>query len=503
MLNVESHRTPEENLGIYYLQAALATEGIESDYVDLWLEGISSYDFIKDYDFSDVLFIGISGCLSNVSEVQEFIKLLSKPIPVVVGGYGGTFEYRELLKCGCDVVMIGEGDKAIIDLYNYYMGNCTKESVHNIVFIENSKVIHTKSYPVVNLNNLNNIHKRKYLKYILNSNATVNVISSKGCYGSCSFCSITQFYCLYKWREMSIENIIKVLENLYIDGARVFKFVDDSFLEANRNDEWCLKFSEAIKNSKILKDILFRISIRSDQVNNRRIELLASSGLFAVSCGIESGSPSFLKRVGKRASFEDNEHALSVFKNNKILVQAGFMLFDDRTSINELKENLRFLKKHDEIIIKGIFSETYAAEGTVFGKYIKRKYGNFTYKKNGNYQYPIIDTDARKVYKILKNYQIKNSWLYDKLIDPISAPKALKSINEYYKFYDLYKIVHNLDLNFFELVLEEYNKVTDIDKFVDTFLNQSRVFQEDINYNLNKLYKNNNLNFTGKLSKFL
>lgn len=38
VLNVESNRTPEENLGVYYLQDALLKEGIESDYRDLWLE---------------------------------------------------------------------------------------------------------------------------------------------------------------------------------------------------------------------------------------------------------------------------------------------------------------------------------------------------------------------------------------------------------------------------------------------------------------------------------
>ena len=46
------------------------------------------------------------------------------------------------------------------------------------------------------------------------------------------------------------------------------------------------------------------------------------------------------------------------------------MLFDYKTTMQELYENLKFFKEHREIIIKGIFSETYAAEGTIFGKYI-------------------------------------------------------------------------------------------------------------------------------------
>lgn len=503
VLNIESHRTPEENLGIYYLQAALKDEGIDSEYRDLWLENIDSKEFSTSYDFSKTLFVGISGCLSNVSEVKEFIDLLPKGIPVVVGGYGGTFEYEALLRIGCEVVMIGEGDKAIIDLCNYYFGKIDISDVHNIAYLKNGNVVKNDSYPVVDLNNLNNIHERKYLSQIIESKATVNVISSKGCYGSCSFCSISQFYCSYKWREMSIKNIVNILEYLYLKGARVFKFVDDSFLEGSRDDEWCKQFFEAICRSQIIDSILFRISIRADQVTDKRIKFLAESGLFAVSCGIENGSQSFLKRIGKKASFLDNNRALAIFERYNIFVQAGFMLFDDKTTMQELYENLKFFKEHREIIIKGIFSETYAAEGTIFGKYIKRKYKESTFKINGNYQYPILDPSAQKVYLILKMYQKKNSALYDKLIDPISAPKALDNKEKYFQFYDLYKVVHEIDIDFFEKVLSKIDEIEDSEIFVDKFILEKKKDFGIINAAVDKLYRDNQMIFTGVVSKFL
>ncbi|MGV8957918.1 hypothetical protein [Lactococcus lactis] len=87
VLNVESHRTPEENLGIYYLQAALKASGTDSDYRDLWLENMSTKNFIEKYDFSGMLFIGVSGCLSNLAEISELIRLLHGKVPVVMGGY--------------------------------------------------------------------------------------------------------------------------------------------------------------------------------------------------------------------------------------------------------------------------------------------------------------------------------------------------------------------------------------------------------------------------------
>ncbi|EAE6605783.1 B12-binding domain-containing radical SAM protein, partial [Listeria monocytogenes] len=503
VLNIESHRTPEENLGIYYLQAALKAVGIDSAYRDLWLENTDSLHFSKTYDFSKTLFIGISGCLSNLKEVSELIRLLPKNIPIVMGGYGGTFEYEELLNIGCEIVMIGEGDKAILDLYDYYSGKRNITDVHNITYLKNGEIIRNDSYPVIDLNELNNVHHRKYLSNIIEVKATVNVLSSKGCYGSCSFCSISRFYCSYKWRDMDIGHIIKVLENLYVKGARVFKFVDDSFLEGNRDEKWCESFLKAMNDSEILNNILFRISIRADQITDGRIKFLSEAGMFAVSCGIENGSPNFLNRIGKKASFLDNDRALSIFKKYGIFVQAGFMLFDDRTNMQELYENLNFFKQHEEIIVKGIFSEVYAAEGTRFGSYIKKRYKDVSSKTNGNYKYPILDPSAQKVHFLLKEYQKKNSSLYDKLIDPISAPKALSGIEKYYQFYELYKMVHKIDIEFFETVLSKIEDIKDYTSFISDFLHEKKDIMSMLNKEVDKLYIENQMVFTGVTSKFL
>lgn len=509
VLNVESNRTPEENLGVYYLQDALLKEGIESDYRDLWLENLSTEEFVNQYDFNKVLFIGISCCISNLPEVKELIEYLDNKIPVVVGGYGGTFDYKNLLDIGCDLVSLGEGDFSIIDIYNYYNNEISsKNDIHNIAYKKEDKIVVTNFYNPICLDDLTIEIKRKYLNLILEKKSTVNILSSKGCLGNCIYCSIRKFYhnkCSCIWRGMSIDNLIATLKYYFSNGVKVFKIIDDSFLEKERNIDWCRMFAKKVKENKL--EILYRISIRPCKVREEPIQYLKSAGLFAVSCGIESGSPTALKRMHKYENASNNQQALDIFEKNNILVQAGFILFDDMTTMKELRENLEFLKKNKKIIIKGIFSEMYAAEGSDYANYIINKYPDCV-RKNGNYVYEIQDLFARKVYYLLKIYQRKNCLFYDKLIDPISAPKALNDINEYFKIYNLYLEVHKIDLDYFEYILNLVNEDSTIDenqfeKICDNYILSNKEKIENINNRLSEIYLDNKLEFSATISRFL
>lgn len=100
-------------------------------------------------------------------------------------------------------------------------------------------------------------------------------------------------------------------------------------------------------------------------------------------------------------------------------------------------------------------------------------------------------------------YQKKNSALYDKLIDPISAPKALDNKEKYFQFYDLYKVVHEIDIDFFEKVLSKIDEIEDSEIFVDKFILEKKKDFGIINAAVDKLYRDNQMIFTGVVSKFL
>lgn len=503
-LNTTSNRTPEENLGIYYLQEALYKRGIQSEYIDCWLEDKEHLQLADEINEKEYLFIGISGCLSNVEEIRKLIPHLTNH-HIVCGGYGATFGYKDLLEAGIEIVILGEGDKAIIHLADYYMGNMDLRDIKNIAYLsslndQDNKIVLRCGKEIINLDNLPILKSRKYLEHIKSKNASVNILGSKGCMGNCNFCSINQFYSFShrKWRGRCPDAIVEEMLFLYKQGARVFKFVDDSFIENERDSIWCQRFANKIKESG-MDDILFRISIRANKVDKKIIDILSSVGLFAVSCGIENFSDSMLKRMGKRANSVINQCALDIFKKKGIYVQAGFILFDDLTTMSELRTNLIHLKRNMWIIMKGIFSEMFAAEGTTYSNYLLKN-GKVTGKKYGNYTYFINDPKTSMVYSYLKRWHLLQEEFYDKLIDPISAPKALTPL-QYEMFYKLYLQVHQNDVAFFELVLNCVETGDSMLKCEQMILSRKESLNEDCD-KVNYLYDLAELEYSAKYNIF-
>jgi hypothetical protein len=154
--------------------------------------------------------------------------------------------------------------------------------------------------------------------------------------------------------------------------------------------------------------------------------------------------------MGKLASLKDNSYALNCYRQNDYYVQAGFILFDDRTTFDELKENHVFMKEHIDLVTKGIFSEMFAAEGTSFTDTLKNKSEN-TFSSNKLYE--IEDENVRIIHQYLRKWQSNHIRIYDKFIDPISAPKAIE-LHRMKKYYDLMVQMKEVDLLFMHNLIE-------------------------------------------------
>jgi radical SAM superfamily enzyme YgiQ (UPF0313 family) len=85
--------------------------------------------------------------------------------------------------------------------------------------------------------------------------------------------------------------------------------------------------------------------------------------------GVESGSPEGLVTLNKRVTVEQNLAALTTLKEVGLAYDMGFMLLDPETSITELRDNLRFLRKVAELGGVPIsFAKTMPLAGTAIEK---------------------------------------------------------------------------------------------------------------------------------------
>ena len=427
-----SHRTAEENLGLSYLAAALRSIGCGVRIIDGWLEGLSPSKLATAIlDAPPTVFLGFSCYRSNMERTIEVINLLRQrklAIPIVVGGFGPTFHPDTFLEAGFDIVVRGEAEETILDLYYHYRsGKPRLQDIPSISYRSKGGNHHNPSRPLIEDLDSLPLPVRDTIHLTLQRKSTVHVVSSRGCQAHCVFCSIVAFQKLSsgaQWRQRSIRAFVDELDSLSKRGAQHFKVIDDSLIEPPRNEEWCRKLADEIEAKGL--NVRLRGSIRADRVSEEVVRELKRAGFFAFSCGIENGSKTALRRMGKKASLKQNTQALELLNKYGMYVQAGHILFDHGTTLLELEENYEFMQKFVWTISKGIFTEMYAADGTPFTKRLQNL-GIFQVDANGlgNNKYPVLDSQARAVYSALRMWHKSHSHVYDMVIDPLSAPKAI------------------------------------------------------------------------------
>ncbi len=154
--------------------------------------------------------------------------------------------------------------------------------------------------------------------------------------------------------------------------------------------ERAARIAEEIIRRKL--KIRYAIESRVTEVEEDLFKLLKESGLKRVLLGIESGSQTMLDRFNKGTTVEENIKALEILSKLDIYVSPGFIMLDDRTTLEELQENISFVRLAREIMGNkirpfDITTKMYPLAGTEFESYLR---------ENGKYRGDIF----RPSYKI-------------------------------------------------------------------------------------------------------
>ena len=508
-----SHRTAEENLGVEYLSATLQKAGNDVVVLDAWLMELDNLEIMRR--MREMLekkghptIVGISTYVSNIREVETLIRIIRSVFStkIVAGGFGPSFFVDKFLEIGVDIVSIGEGERTLGDLVDALHKKTDIRNVKGIAYRQDGQTVYTEKQQLIDDLDTIPFPSRDNIEYVTRRKSAVNVLTARGCNGHCSFCSVIAFQKLCigkKWRSRSVNNIVDELEFLYRKGVRLVKIIDDSFLEEGRDEEWCRNFrDEIVKRGIKLK---LRGSVVAENVTKEKVLLLKESGFYSFACGIENFSQSVLNRYGKRATVIDNIRALRAFKECGIIIQCGIILFDPYTTLSELKDNYRYLTFFPEVVMKGIFSELYAAEGSNFtNKILLDPNTGEHVLHNENYTYDIIDEKVRTVYTLLKEWQQSHSTMYDMLVDPLNAPKNI-SLQNLERLMLIYQQVHKYDLDVLGLILEqiEYADSSNIKKqLAKKAINLQNTFVV-IEKTIKKIYEEEDLVFDGHKNKYL
>lgn len=360
----------EENLGLRYMAAVLEKCGHEVELVpfnkgqDIPQAVRQIAAFGPDIAGFSMVFTGRAG---------EFCRLASAlrgggfTGHLIAGGHFACLNCESLLNDfpAFDSVALGEGERIICSLASNLhhlekvAGICYRKK-------DGSIALNPSSGNPPNLDELPFPKRTTFHDYF--GKRIANILSSRGCYADCAFCSINAWYKHgggKKFRMRSVENLVEEMKQLYFDHEiRIFNFHDDNFFHPDP--------VQAVQRFDLLRtglrregieNIAFAVKARPDSITPEAIEVLDDLGLFRVFLGVENASMRGLRNLNRKCNVQQILDALRILNDFDIHIAYNLLMFEPDTELEEIKVNLRFMERHMNNPFNFCRAEVYSGTG--------------------------------------------------------------------------------------------------------------------------------------------
>jgi radical SAM superfamily enzyme YgiQ (UPF0313 family) len=403
-------------LGIQYIASYLEANGIKANIIDLTFTDWNDYEELLSKSKPDFIGFSIQSPIASFGlKAIELAKKASPESKIIVGGAHPTVDKDALLSNhNVDFVVIGEGEKSIVDI---------------VQGKEKNKLVIGK--PIDNLDDLPfpNRDLMNYKRYIKMS-GSVEIMVSRGCPNNCIFCQPTQRKLFGdKIKMRSPENVVEEMKQIIDRYGKdfIFYFLDDTF---TWNKKWLESFCLLVKPL----NIYWKCLTRANAIDKEKLDMMKESGCIFINYGVKSGSQKILNFMRKGITVDQIKIAFRLTHQAGILCHA-FLIIGTPTETKEDLENTISLVK--EIHPDGIqISIMTPLIGTDLEKYCQDR-GISNIKSLDDYHYcmnnyPInlenlTETDL-KFYKdkIFKTWRSANHNNYLKYVKMLKTPRLFK-----------------------------------------------------------------------------
>ncbi len=341
--------------GLAYIAAVLLSRGydvkIYNQDVDHFPDSyLTTYLDNNKFDVIGLSFIAGYYQYRKALRISEAINRSKHRPFYIIGGHGPTPEPEFFLrKTGADVVVMGEGEKTIVDLLEALKEKKDLHRIKGISYRSNDKIIVNERRPLIN--DIDSIPFPAYelfpmeyyrlirMPHCGNSDFVLPILSGRGCTFSCNFC----YRMDEGFRPRSNENIIEEIKKLIKDYRVTFIAFGDELLMSSpeRTLQLCNDILDA--NLNIKWDCNGRLNYAKENVLN----MMKRAGCVFINYGIEAIDDQVLKNMNKALTTRQ------IIKGIEATLAAGIspgfnIIFGN---IGDNKETLRkgveFLLKYD------------------------------------------------------------------------------------------------------------------------------------------------------------
>lgn len=293
-------------------------------------------DYILDKEPKIVSFYTLENSYFISLIVAKRIKEIDNNIKIILAGPQASLCKRETLERidFIDLIAIGEGEKNIISILDYFNNKKDIEDVRGICYKKLNQIICNE--PQELNEDLDGLPMLKLDKETLPT--VFPIETGRGCPYSCSFCCTKTFWS--KVRLKSTDRLIaeiKYYMNKY--DIKKFSFVHDLFTVNRRHIlEFCRKLIDLNIN------IGWGGSARIDTLDEEMISLMARAGCNIIFLGIETGSQRMQKEINKNINLSEVKDIIRLLAKYNIEMKVAFIYGLPNETKDDLLQTLDLIR---------------------------------------------------------------------------------------------------------------------------------------------------------------
>lgn len=279
----------------------------------------------------------------TIENIFETIHNINKPTKFIMIGKTSTYCYQKFLDNGVDIIIKGIVEEVINDVIKNINNIEKLKNIPNLILKYKEDIYFTENKLLMNdfsklpLPNRDLLDITKYMD-------TRTIITSRGCNGSCKFCTTSYYFGKWSGRNpISVVDEIELLIKKY--NTKKIIFLDDNALvNKERMIEICKEIEK--RNIKCLFGALCSIKCYDKEL----LEYMYKVGFRWIHYGIETGSTRLLKLMNKDMDINYIKEVIKETKNIGYRIRTSFIL-DYPTSTKEdiikTKELILSIKPHE------------------------------------------------------------------------------------------------------------------------------------------------------------
>ena len=367
-------------LGLAYMAAMLEKKGHRVKIIDCFAEGLhikqqsgqkikiglkdeSILIQVREF-FPDI--VGISNNFTtfykDASNLAALIKTNFPEVLLVGGGNHITQEHETIMaEAHFDIIVRGEGEYPMLEMVDHLERKKSFSGIKGLVWRDKDGAVKVNEmrnppedldaipFPAYHLLKMNlYIHqKTRNFAYCM-AYPVGHVMTSRGCYYSCTFCSTVKHFKTFRIR--SPENVLDEMEFLMQNyGIKEFHFHDDSYL---CDPQRAMAISEGMikRGLKIFWQASQGVTVWG--LKKEMLPILKKSGMYRLGLPIETGSQKTLKLIKKPVKLEKTLEIIKECNRIGIYTHGNFIIGFPYETQEDIKMTADYINKSNLDFVK-------------------------------------------------------------------------------------------------------------------------------------------------------